>query len=57
MKSAKIIFLIASAVITLSFSFSTINKNGVKTADTKITKNVLQLNEPIGGFVLDDKIE
>lgn len=53
MKTKIIIFLAISAVVTLSFTFSTVNNTSKKSKEAVTEKQVS--NEPVGGFVSEDK--
>lgn len=53
MKTKVIILLALSAIATLSFTFSSVNKS-VKGSKDVTTENQAQ-NEPAGGFVSEDK--
>jgi hypothetical protein len=51
MKTKSILLLVACAIITLSFSISTVNTKGkVKTESPKANTS-----EPIGGLAIEDK--
>lgn len=53
MKTKVIIFLAISAVVTLSFTFSSVNNTNKKSKAVVAEKQIN--NEPTGGFVSEDK--
>lgn len=53
MKSKVTILLIISAIVTLSFTFSSLEKDTNKAQNTTSKKEVS--DEPAGGFVSEDK--
>ncbi len=53
MKTKVVIFLAVSAILTLSFTFSSVNKADKKAKEVVAEKQVN--NEPVGGFVSEDK--
>lgn len=53
MKTKIIVFLAVSAIITLSFTFSSVNKADKKSKEVVTEKQVS--NEPTGGFASEDK--
>jgi hypothetical protein len=53
MKTKGIIFLAVSAIVTLSFTFGSVNKADKKSKEVVTEKQVT--NEPAGGFVSEDK--
>ena len=56
MKTKSLILIAFAAIITLSFSFAASNRSEKVVAET-ITTNVNQnANEPIGGFISEDKL-
>jgi hypothetical protein len=53
MKTKSLVFILVGALVTLSFTFSSVKKEKVKTAKAPIS--TVQVNEPVGGFVTEDK--
>jgi len=53
MKTKIIFFLAITAIITLSFTFASVHKADKKSKEVVAEKQVS--NEPIGGFVSEDK--
>ena len=53
MKTKVVIFLAVSAIITLSFTFSSVSKADKKAKAATAEKQAT--NEPAGGFVSEDK--
>jgi len=53
MKTKVVIFLAVSAIVTLSFTFASVHKADKKSKEVVAEKQVS--NEPVGGFVSEDK--
>jgi hypothetical protein len=57
MKTKTLILIAFAAIITLSFSFATTSRSEkVSVKETAITTSRQQTNEPIGGFISEDKL-
>jgi hypothetical protein len=54
MKTRAIILLVATGLITISFTFATVNEKGAKQSENKTATQVQ--TEPVGGFVSADKL-
>lgn len=53
MKTKSIILIAVSAVITLSFTFVSVNNEAPKSTQTEVKGDLSK--EPAGGFVIDEK--
>ena len=57
MKTKALILIAFAAIITLSFSFAASNRSAKNSAkETVATQSTQQANEPIGGFIAEDKL-
>lgn len=56
MKTKAIILLAATAVVTLSFTFASVS-NGSKEDKVKTEAKEIESKGPIGGFIVEDKIQ
>jgi hypothetical protein len=55
MKTKSIILLAVSAIVTLSFTLVSVRNSESKLEPAAVTKSASVQNEPIGGFVSEDK--
>ncbi len=56
MKIKAILFLAIAAVLTLSFTFVSVNRSSSKTIDNSQREINATANEQLGGFAMEDKI-
>ena len=56
MKTRVILLIALSAIITLSFTFVSVNKKDKAVATTEAKSTAKSDSEPIGGFLSEDKL-